>query len=284
MQRDDLHEPARVQLPDGAELHFIERGSGPPVLLLHGGMGDCQSWPAQMHALAPSYRVIAFSRRHSSPNENRAHAAAHSIEIDIQDLEAFLLVLNIGPAHFVGTSYGALVALAFALRRPDKVLSLVLAEPPLHRWACRTPDGTALHDAFMAEVWCPASQAFARGCDRLALQLLTDGIWGRPVFDTLSPQRLAAALRNAGSMKAQMRSPTPFHDLPRSQVAQLDNPTLLVNGSQASALHRRVVEELDGVMQRSRRAVIEGAGHGSPFEKPHAFNAALLGFLAEQAR
>lgn len=277
---DDV--PACVRLPNRIELHFIEKGRGQPVLLLHGGMGDCRLWSSQMTALAQRFRVIAYSRRFSSPNRNPALQAGYSIDIDVEDLMAFERMLQIGPAHLVGTSYGALVALAYALQHRGKVQSLVLAEPPLHRWACRTPAGTSLYAAFMQGVWLPAAEAFDRREERRALKLLADGIWGRPIFDSLPPQRLAAALRNVGSMKALTQSLDPFPDLPRAAVAGIAIPTLLVNGEHASALHMRVIEELAGVLPRSERAVIRGAGHGSPLENPDGFNDAVLGFLAGQ--
>ncbi len=274
----------RVELHDGVALHFIENGRGQPVLLLHGGMGDCHAWASQMCVFAESFRVIAYSRRHSSPNRNRDTGAGHSVHVDADDLMAFELLLRFGPAHLVGTSYGALVALVFALEHPGKVLSLVLAEPPLHCWACRTPAGATLFDAFIVDTWRPAAEAFDNGDDRRALQLLTNGIWGEPVFESLSAERRAAMLRNAESMKALTRSADPFPDLVRAKVAALGIPTLLVRGGRASALHACVMDELADVMAHARTAVIDGAGHGSPCENSRGFNDAVLGFLAEQDR
>ena len=272
----------RLALPGGVELHFVERGQGPTVVLLHGGMGDCHSWAAQVDALSAHFRVIAYSRRHHSPNRPRPQGDVHALSADVQDLHALGRLLRTGAAHLVATSYGALVALGFALEHPESVLSLVLAEPPLHRWACRTPAGAGLHAAFMAEVWQPAAQAFERGDAQGALQLLTDGMWGRPIFDSLGPRRRAAALRNADAMKALTRAPDPFPDLDRRRVARLALPTLLVRGEFASPLHARVLEEIAGVMRDASRALIAGTGHGSPHENPAGFSDAVLGFLLRQ--
>ncbi len=274
----------RAQLPDGAALHFIEMGHGHPVLLLHGGMGDCRSWAPQIRAFAGSFHVIAYSRRHSSPNRNLGREADHSIDLERNDLTEFVRLQRCGPAHLVGTSYGALVALAFALQRPEQVRSLVLAEPPLHRWACRTPVGARLYAEFMAGTWCPAAEDFTRGDDLRALQRLTDGIWGRSIFASLSAERRGVMLRNAGSMKVLTQSIDAFPDLPRPSVAALRIPTLLIQGELASEIHGCVIEELAMLMPHATRAVISNAGHGSPFENPHVFNDAVLGFLEEQDR
>ncbi len=271
----------RAELASGVELHFVELGSGPPMLLLHGGMGDCRSWDAQLRPFAERFRVLAYSRRHSSPNRNPI--TPHSVEVDIEDLNGFLQHLRIGSAHLVGTSYGALVALAYALKQPENVLSLVMAEPPLHRWACRTPAGAELYAAFMRGVWHPAGAAFALGCDRFAVQLLIDGMWGSPIFESLPSQRQNLALRNAASMRLHTQASDPFPSFPRDSVNDLATPSLLVCGERSSALHRCVMEELVGAIPFAARVVIADAGHGSPSEQPEAFNAAVLRFLARSA-
>jgi pimeloyl-ACP methyl ester carboxylesterase len=273
--------PARALLPDGIELHYLERGRGQPLLLLHGGMGDCHSWAHQLDTFAERFRVIACSRRHSSPNRNRGATMQHPVDVDVDDLMAFARVLRIGPAHLVATSYGALVALAHAVRDRGRVLSLVLAEPPLHRWACGTPAGAALYEAFVNDVWQPAARAFDRGRDRDAIALLVNGMWGRPVFASLPPERAAAALRNATAMQVLTHAADPFPDLPRTDVARIQVPTLLLHGEHASALHVRGIEALAGVMPHASRAIIRGAGHASPVENPEGFNAAVLRFLAK---
>ncbi|MEO5883351.1 MAG: alpha/beta hydrolase [Caldimonas sp.] len=271
----------RAMLARGVELHFVEQGAGPPVVLLHGGLGDCRSWEAQMRPLAEHHRVVAYSRRHSSPNRNPE--TPHSLERDVDDLAGLLHQLQTGPAHLVATSYGALVALAYALERPDHVLSLVLAEPPLHRWVCTTSAGAALYEAFLRDAWHPASAAFARGSDRLAVQLLIDGMWGGPVFESLPPQRQALALRNTAAMRLHTQARDPFPNLPRAAVEELAIPSLLVRGEQSNPLHRSAVAELAGAMASARSVVIGGAGHGSPSEQPAQFNAAVLGFLPARA-
>lgn len=268
-----------VTVANGVELHYVEQGDGPPLMLLHGGMGDAGSWAHQLRTLSKHHRVIAYSRRYSSPNRNAESDAGHAIRHDVEDLLTLQDALSTGPAHLVGTSYGALVALAFALQHADRALSLVLAEPPLHGWVGATPDGRALYDAFIEQVWRPAAAAFGLGLERRAMQLLVDGMWGRPVFVDLPPHRIEAAMRNTRAMRALTLSADPFPDLPRSEVACLAVPVLLVQGEHASALHRRVMVELAGVLRRPMQVQIPCAGHGSPSENPEVFDAAVLAFL-----
>jgi len=264
---------------NGVELHCIDQGTGATVILLHGGMGDMGSWPHQVRTLSTSHRVVAYSRRHNSPNRNAAPDGAHCLDHDIEDLLALQDVLRTGPAHLVGTSYGALVALAFAVRHPGKVRSLVLAEPPLHRWATATAPGRRLYESFMAQVWQPAVEAFAQGSEQQAMQLLIDGIWGRPVSGTWPRERFDAAMRNAAAMKALAQAREPFGEPARASVARLTMPVLLVEGEYASPLHRCVMNELARVIDGARRVEIASAGHGAASERPDPFDAAVLRFL-----
>ena len=267
----------RICLPAGIELHLIEQGTGEPVLLLHGGMGDCQSWQPQLGPFSERYRVLAYSRRHSQPNRNAI--TPHSLAGDVDDLNGLLDALRIERACLVGTSYGAFVALAYAVAQPGRVIGLVLAEPPMHRWACRTPDGAAMAARFLADVWHPAGADFASGLDRSAIERLVDGMGGRATFASLSVERQRMALRNARAMRLHTEAPDPFPALSRAAVARIAIPSLLVHGEHTSALHKRVVDELGAVMSVAEAVTIGGAGHASPLEQPQAFNAVVLPFL-----
>jgi pimeloyl-ACP methyl ester carboxylesterase len=281
--------PERVQVArvNGIELHFTDTGDGATAILLHGGMGDLESWPHQVRALSTRYRVIAYSRRRSHPNRNGDSPCACFADIvddDIDDLLALQATLRAGPAHLIGTSYGALLALAVALRAPSQVASLVLAEPPLHRWACATEAGSQLYGAFIDGAWRTAAEAFRRGLSCRAMQLLTDGMWGRPLFGSWPQERIDAVMRNAAAMKALVLSHDPFPQVERTAVAGLTMPTLLLQGQLTSALHRQVMHELGVSLRNAKRAEIPFACHGSPNENPEAFTAAVVFFLESLRR
>jgi pimeloyl-ACP methyl ester carboxylesterase len=100
-------------------------GEGPTVVLLHGGFVGASSWAAQAPALASAgFRVHV--------PERRGHAHTRDVdgpltyEVMAADTIAYLDAEVAGPAHLVGWSDGAVVALIVALRRPDLVARLVL--------------------------------------------------------------------------------------------------------------------------------------------------------------
>lgn len=281
----DAPAPVLAARVNGVVLHYTDSGTdGPTVMLLHGGMGDLGSWPHLHRALGSQYRVVAYSRRHSHPNRNdpRRTGQAHRVEDDIDDFLALQAALGTGPSHLVATSYGALLALAIALRSPTQVSSLVLAEPPLHRWLCVNDAGEKMYDTFIRDVWQAAGQALEQGLHRHAMQLLTQGMWGRPMLGSWSKDRVDAAMRNASAMRELTRAQDPFPDFDRGAVSRLRMPTLLLHGEHTSALHVQVMFELGRVMGQAGRVEIPNAGHGSSHENPQAFNAAVLTFLESQ--
>src|SRR4051812_15389764 len=112
---------------DGVDLDYEERGSGPPVLLVHGTAA--RLWGAAIDELAPCGRVIDYDRRSFG-------ASVHPPPADLgrhrEDAAALLRALDLPPALVVGWSIGGVVALDLAIEHPELVRALVLIEPPLY--------------------------------------------------------------------------------------------------------------------------------------------------------
>lgn len=261
------------------ELHYVEQGSGEPLILLHGGQGDYRAWEPQMAALSPNFRVISYSRRYHFPNHNLLTATNHSAYVEAEDLAAVIKALGLGRVHLVGTSIGAATALVFALKHPEMVRSLVLAEPPIHGWIKDSTATADVYRAFMATIQDPAARAFRAGDDTAAMKAFIDGFAGAPRFDELMPDVKASIMQNALAMKALALSKDAFPDVPKSRVSQLRMPILIITGANTIAIHRLVNDELARLLPHAQTATIPNAGHGSPRENPAAFNAAVLRFL-----
>ncbi len=269
---------------DGVELHYIEAGAGEPIVLLHGGMGDYRSWRAFMGSFGASHRAISYSRRYHFPNRNAWNAVDHSACAEADDLEALLREIGVAHAHLVGTSYGALTALAFAITRPQVVCSLVLVEPPLHPWIRSSARGAAVHDAFVSAIWAPARATFEQGDVRGALRILIDGFELQPRFDRLPETGIAQIMENAQAMAALLSSVDPFPNLPQRDVRALRMPRLIIRGECTSEIHRLVCDELNTVMADARYLVLGGTGHACVQQDPSAFETAALDFIRSTAR
>jgi non-heme chloroperoxidase len=263
----------------GIELHYIEQGQGEPLILLHGGQGDYRSWDPQIKAFSQKYRVISYSRRYHYPNNNRLTATNHSAYVEAEDLAAFIRKLKLGRVHLVGTSIGAFTALVLAVKHPEMVRSVVLAEPPVHQWIINTPDGAGVYGEFMAVIQSPAAKAFKAGDDKGAMRIFVDGFSGSHGFDNLPPERIAAIMQNAPAMKALTMSSDPYPNLSKEKVGRLRIPVLIITGENTIRIHKLVNEELARLLPKAQQAIIPQAGHGSARENPQAFNEAVLRFL-----
>ena len=106
------------------ELHYIERGSGEPLILLHGNGEDGTYFEHQIPFLAGRFRVIVLDTRGhgGSPRGEAPFTLAQFT----RDLEQFMDARGIAAAHLLGFSDGANIALLFALAHPARVKSLVL--------------------------------------------------------------------------------------------------------------------------------------------------------------
>jgi pimeloyl-ACP methyl ester carboxylesterase len=127
-QAERQHPPSgRLLDVDGVRLHCVERGAGPPLLLLHGNLASLLDFEASglIDRLARSHRVIAFDRPgygHSTRPRSRVWTPSAQARLYFAALEQ----LGAERPKVLGHSMGTLPAIAMALERPNAVRSLVL--------------------------------------------------------------------------------------------------------------------------------------------------------------
>jgi pimeloyl-ACP methyl ester carboxylesterase len=271
----------RVQA-NGAELHYVEQGHGDPLVFVHGSLGDYRTWGLQMAPFAEHYRVIAYSRRYHSPNARPGAGVAYAAAQHAADLGALIEELNLAPAHVVGSSYGAMTALALALGRPALGRSLVLGEPPLLPWLAGVAGGPAVFESFGATAFGPAAQAFARGEEEAGVRLFLDGVLGPGAFDRLPPQARAVMLENAPSMRSETQTPSKqyFAAIAPADAARLRLPVLLLQGEVSPRVFGLISDELARCLPHAERVTIPAASHSMHNMNPPAYNTAVRDFLA----
>ncbi len=104
---------------------YLEGGSGPVVLLIHGFSGEKDHWTRFAKRLTPSYRVV-IPDLPGFGESTRSWTAKYGILDQVARLAGFMEALKLGPAHLAGNSMGGNVAGALAARRPELVKSLAL--------------------------------------------------------------------------------------------------------------------------------------------------------------
>jgi pimeloyl-ACP methyl ester carboxylesterase len=112
---------------DGVRLHYIEKGEGPAVVLLHGNVVSAEDFVTSrvLDLLAKRHRVIAFDRPGFGYSD-RPHGSAWSARAQAELVKDALVILGINRSVVLGHSWGAAVALALALNHPTAARGLVL--------------------------------------------------------------------------------------------------------------------------------------------------------------
>lgn len=106
------------------KLNFIERGTGEPLVLLHGNGENGDYFHHQIEAFSERYRVIAVDTRGHGGSPRGT--APFTLEQFAADLNAFLEEQEIERCHLLGFSDGANIAMLFAMSHPEKVNKLIL--------------------------------------------------------------------------------------------------------------------------------------------------------------
>ena len=263
---------------DGLRWEVRVRGTGVPLLLLHGFTGRGSGWGAHATAFARRFRVIVVDLPGHGRSGTPADPRRASVERSADDLAAILDRLGAAPAHVLGYSLGARIALRLAVAHPRSVRRLVLESP----------------SAGIAD---PAARA-ARAADdeARARRLERDGIeafvaeWERePVFAShaaMPPARIArlhaARLRNRPSgLAASLRGAgqgvmEPLHD----RLGEVTAPTLVIAGALDPAGCTRATD-IAAAIPGARLEIIDGAGHTPHLEHPAAFRTLATDFLEE---
>lgn len=238
-------------------LETIEVGHGERVVFVHGDVFDAETtWTAQ-RPLADQYRLVLVNRRGFG---NSPDVAGEDFDIDADDV---VDVLGSG-AHLVGHSYGAVVCLLAAARRPDLVRSLTVFEPPALGLVSQRPDVRQFRDTIegiLADR--PSPEEF--------LPLFVAAVGGDP---TRLPSPLPPPLVKAASVQLHGRWPWEAA-VPIDSLRRTSFPKLVISGGH-SEMFDAVCDVLESRLD-ARRDVIPGAGHSIP-TLGEPVNAALLVF------
>ncbi|PYO80807.1 MAG: hypothetical protein DMD65_14635 [Gemmatimonadetes bacterium] len=266
----------------GTDLRFVERGTGIPVVFVHGSLGTLESWGPQIDAFATRFRVIAYSRRYHWPNAAQPDGQEYSLSLHADDLIGLIEALGLERVHLVASSYGAYVALLVTLRRPDLVRSLVLAEPPILPWLGRTPAGDSLLHTFDRTVFKAARAAFVRDDSVGAVQRFWDGLAGATSpFDALPDGARARLLRSVFELRLETRA-DPADYMPAlacKDIGGIRSPVLLVTGERSPRMFHVINEELARCLAAEETVTVPGAGHGMNADNAGFYNGAVLQFL-----
>ncbi|MDB4941555.1 MAG: putative alpha/beta fold superfamily hydrolase [Labilithrix sp.] len=261
---------------DGNRFHYEEYGSGPPLLLVHGSAAHPRALTGLAEALAAARRVITYDRR-GFPESDAVPLPEHRsyLERSARDAEQLLRELGASRAVVVGWGYGAVIALALALRSPGSVSRVIAFEAPLH---AREHLGLRLTGAALGAVGLGKVGLPRRGAERMLRRLFAYEDGGS-AFDELDARVRKAMLTPSRAVLADMEAAG--GEQPTSaELAGLEAPVDLVLGSRSARFLRQSMEHQKRVFPRARVVRIPGGDHALPLRAPERLSAAILELLA----
>jgi pimeloyl-ACP methyl ester carboxylesterase len=240
--------PAYAQLGD-VRTYYEQEGEGESVVLLHPGGADSRVFADNLGRLADRFRLYSPDRRGHGRTPDVPGPITY--ELMAADTIVFLEEVVGGPAHVVGHSDGAVVALVTALRRPDLVRRLVCAS------------GVFRHDG-----WAPG----AIDLDEEAMAFFV-AYHGEVSPD--GPGRFPALAARLRRMQAEEPA------LTVADLAGYPGPALVMVGDDEDEIPLEHTLALRGGLPRAQLAVVPRAGHGLFHDRPELATRIVAEFLAE---
>ena len=254
----------RIPSSTCSTVSFDKYGSGPPLVLVHGGFSNHKSnWEFVKPLLEMQFTAYPIARRGRGETDA---TKGHSLEDESMDVVA--LIQSIGePVFLLGHSYGGQVSLAAAARVPDRVRKLVLYEPP---WP------TALSNQIMARL---EDLAQAGQWDDFAVVFFRDAL-SVPVEELeelraseLWPPIIADALATLGDLRALIG-----YDFNAERFRELPVPVMLQIGTE-SPLDLYITDALAAVLADVRIEELPGQAHEAMTTAPQMYAESVSRFL-----
>ncbi len=260
-----MHEETRST--DGTIIRWLAAGSGPPLVLVPGGLGGEHAFDPLVAELSHSLTCITMGRRGKGFSDD---APGYSYEREYEDVAAVLDA--VGPPRFVlGHSSGAICALGAAMI--SSVDRLILVEPPL----------PLTGPMMAAQPLSDLQAALARGEIEEAVEIgLAHGI-------KMTPEAIEARYARPGWSDELSRGPAWLREFPEinrlppdtERYGAITAPALLVYGTATQDHHREAVEALGERLPAGEVAAFEGYGHDVPNAAARDVAARVLAFLLD---
>jgi pimeloyl-ACP methyl ester carboxylesterase len=234
-----------------------------------------------MDTFAKNHRVISYSRRFAYPNKQMINDSADlTVIAHSKDLSEFLKVLNMGPVHLVGHSFGANIILFTAIEHPELVSGLTLGEPFVPALLQYVPGGDTILNNFITKTFGPVAEAFKNNDNEKAANALVTGVMGDSLYFSRLPQKDRENMMvNTPELRGIVFSKNIFPPVTCDDLKKIKVPVLLLKGDKSPIVFPLMIEELNRCLSNREIATLKNTTHGLEYENPAEFNKIVLGFI-----
>lgn len=261
-----------AKVPEEARIHYLEAGIGEPLLLIHSACQSLYTWRNVFNALSEHYRVIALDLL-GHGYSSRPHQFDYTIAEHSDSIRMFMDAKGIVSAHIAGFSFGALYALDFAIKHPERTGRLVLSSP-----GGITPEmPLALRMLQSALFGGLASKLFNR---RTVERALSECFFDLTNINAEMLENVYSTIADSHSRRAIQLSIINFDELEvHKELRTIENEALLLWGSEDKWHAPEGSEFYHAAMQNAHFCVIRNAGHLMHEEKGQRFVEAIFEFI-----
>jgi esterase len=260
---------------NGYDMAYLEVGQGPPLVCVHGTLGDFRTWSAVFGPLSKQRRVISVSLRHFFPEHWDGVGDDYLMAQHVADVIAFIEKLGAGPIDLMGHSRGGHIAFRVAQLRPDLLRRIVLAEPGGELDQSLDP---AAGPSQRASRFAASAGKIKDGDIDGGLMLFFDTIEGEGAWAHLPAAPKQQLRDNVYTLIGQVgENRQPYT---RQQAESIETPTLFVGGADTRGALPLVLRALSAHVPGAKTAMIAGAGHWMFEQAPEEFSKIVLDFLA----
>jgi pimeloyl-ACP methyl ester carboxylesterase len=235
---------------DGARIWYSIFGTGAPVILLHGGLGNSGNWGHQVPALiAHGYRAVVIdSRGHGRSTRD---GRPYSYELMASDVLAVMNAVDLNRAALVGWSDGACTALILAAKQPSRVAGVFF-------FACNM-DPTGVRPFELTPAMTRCFSRHSKDYKQLSA----------------TPEQFEQFVEDVGLM--QRTQP----NYSSQDLAKIRVPVRIVQSEWDEFIKLEHAEYLSRTIPNAALTLLNGVSHFAPLQRPEQFNTAVLAFLEE---
>jgi esterase len=262
---------------NGYDMAYLEVGRGPPLICLHGTLGDFRTWSGAMGPLSKTRRVISLSLRRCFPEHWDGVGDDYLMAQHVADVIGFIEKLRAGPVDLMGHSRGGHISFRVAEQRPELLRKLILAEPGGEMDRSLDPTADPGPSPRASRIAVSAGKIRDGDIDG-ALMLFVDAIDGEGAWARLPAAPRQQLRDNAYTLIGQIgENRQPYT---RAQAESIRTPTLFIGGADTQGALPAVLRALSAHVPGARTAMIAGARHWMFEQAPQEFCAIVLEFLA----